>query len=83
MRAAEAATPRGVFALCRRETNRAQDRRPTRRITYVVNSRISESADVIAWNRARFRKIVELACAIAAGLAITVMFVVFSSILTR
>lgn len=50
---------------------------------YAVNSRISESADVIAWNRARFRKTVELACAIAAGLAIAVMFVVFSSILTR
>jgi hypothetical protein len=50
---------------------------------YAVNSRISESADMIAWNRARSRRTVELVCAIAAGLAITVMFVVFSSILTR
>jgi hypothetical protein len=48
-----------------------------------VNNQLTESPDMIAWNRARFRKIVELACAITAGLALTVMFVVFSSILTR
>jgi hypothetical protein len=48
-----------------------------------VNSRISESPDTIAWNRARSRRIIELACAITAGVALTVMFAVFSSILTR
>jgi hypothetical protein len=48
-----------------------------------VNSQVSDSADVIAWNRARFRKTVELICAITAGLGLTAMFVVFYSILTR
>jgi hypothetical protein len=48
-----------------------------------VDNRRSNSPDTIAWNRARFRKMVELGCAIAAGLALTAMFVVFSSILTR
>jgi hypothetical protein len=48
-----------------------------------VESRIAESADVIAWNRARLRKTLELVCAITAGLGLTVMFAIFSSILTR
>jgi hypothetical protein len=47
-----------------------------------VNAQITESPDVIAWNRARVRHQIELACAIAAGLAFIAMFAVFYSILT-
>jgi hypothetical protein len=52
-------------------------------VIHGVENRIPDSPDVIAWNRARFRKMVELGCAIAAGLALTAMFAIFSSILTR
>jgi hypothetical protein len=47
-----------------------------------VNTQVTESPDVIAWNRARFRKNIELACAVVAGLGIIAMFAVFYSILT-
>jgi hypothetical protein len=47
-----------------------------------VNTQIAESPDVIAWNRARVRQNIELACAVAAGLAFIAMFAAFYSILT-
>jgi len=47
-----------------------------------VNTPVTESADVIAWNRARVRQNIELACAVVAGLGIIAMFAVFYSILT-
>jgi hypothetical protein len=41
-----------------------------------------DSYDTVAWNRARRRNRLELASAIAAGLFITALFVVFARILT-
>jgi hypothetical protein len=48
-----------------------------------MNRDISLSPDMIAWNRARLRRVLELVCAITAGLGLMTMFVVFYSILTR
>lgn len=47
-----------------------------------MNTQVTESPDVIAWNRARVRQNIELACAVVAGLGIIAMFAVFYSILT-
>jgi hypothetical protein len=48
----------------------------------VVKSQIPDSPDMVAWNRARFRRSVELALAITAGIAFTAMFAIFYRILT-
>ncbi len=40
-------------------------------------------SDTIAWSRARSRRLLELAAAVAACVGLTVMFGVFCSILTR
>ena len=47
-----------------------------------MNTQVTESHDGIAWNRARVRQNIELACAVAAGLGIIAMFAIFYSILT-
>ena len=48
----------------------------------VIEAPPPEHPDAEAWNRARVRNQLELASAIAAGLFITAMFVVFARILT-
>jgi hypothetical protein len=42
-----------------------------------------EPPEVVAWNKARIRKRIELVSAIAAGIGFSIMFSVFVSILTK